>query len=47
MVHVRFMAPLINQPIIPTECCVFKQAGKLNAENKEKGSQSKDDDEEP
>ena len=29
------------------ECWVFKQAGKLNAENKEKGSQSEDDDEEP
>ena len=29
------------------ECWVFKQAGKLNAENKEKWSQSKDDDEEP
>ena len=28
-------------------CWVFKQAGKINAENKEKGSQSKDDDEEP
>ena len=27
------------------ECWVFKQAGKLNAENKEKGSQSEDDDE--
>ena len=26
---------------------VFKQDGKLNVENKEKGSQSKDDDEEP
>ena len=26
---------------------VFKPAGKLNAENKEKGSQSEDDDEEP
>ena len=29
------------------DCWVFKQAGKINAENKEKGSQSKDDDEEP
>ena len=29
------------------DCWVFKQAGKLNAENKEKGSQSEDDDEEP
>ena len=28
-------------------CWVFKQAGKLNTENKEKGSQSEDDDEEP
>ena len=28
-------------------CWVFKQVGKLNAENKEKGSQSDDDDEEP
>ena len=27
------------------ECWVFKQAGKLNAENKEKGSQSDDDEE--
>ena len=27
-------------------CWVFKQAGKINAENKEKGSQSEDDDEE-
>ena len=29
------------------DCWVFKQAGKLNAENREKGSQSKDDDEDP
>ena len=29
------------------DCWVFKQAGKLNAENKERGSQSEDDDEEP
>ena len=29
------------------DCWVFKQAGKLNAENKEKGSQSEDEDEEP
>ena len=29
------------------DCWVFKQAGKLNTENEEKGSQSKDDDEEP
>ena len=29
------------------ECWVFKQAGKSNAESKEKGSQSDDDDEEP
>ena len=29
------------------ECWVFKQASKLNAENKEKGSRRKDDDEEP
>ena len=29
------------------DCWVFKQAGKLNAENKEKGLQSEDDDEEP
>ena len=29
------------------DCWVFKQADKLNVENKEKGSQSKDDDEEP
>ena len=29
------------------DCRVFKQAGKLNAENRENGSQSKDDDEEP
>ena len=29
------------------DCWVFKQAGKLNAKNKEKGSQSEDDDEEP
>ena len=28
------------------DCWVFKQAGKLNAENKEKGSQREDDDEE-
>ena len=28
------------------DCWVFKQADKLNAENKEKGSQSEDDDEE-
>ena len=28
-------------------CWVFKQAGKLNTEHKEKGSPSKDDDEEP
>ena len=27
------------------DCWVFKQAGKLNAENKEKGSQSEDEDE--
>ena len=38
-----------NKPANHTnrDCWVFKQAGKLNAENKEKGSQSKDDDEEP
>ena len=29
------------------ECWVFKQAGKLNAEDKEKGSQRENDDEEP
>ena len=29
------------------DCWVFKQAGKLNAGNKEKGSQSEDDNEEP
>ena len=29
------------------DCWVFKQASKLNAENREKGSQSEDDDEEP
>ena len=29
------------------DCWVFKQAGKLNTENKEKGSQSEDDDEDP
>ena len=29
------------------DCWVFKQIGKLNAESKEKGSQSEDDDEEP
>ena len=29
------------------DCWVFKQAGKLNAENKEKGSQSEHEDEEP
>ena len=29
------------------DCWVFKQADKLNAENKEKGSQIEDDDEEP
>ena len=29
------------------DCWVFKQASKLNAESKEKGSQSEDDDEEP
>ena len=29
------------------DCWVFKQTGKLNAKNKEKGLQSKDDDEEP
>ena len=28
-------------------CWVFKQDGKLNAENREKGSQSEDDNEEP
>ena len=39
--HVKFTAPPINQP-----CWVFKQAGKLNAENKEKGLHS-DGDEEP
>ena len=38
-----------NKPANHTnrECWVFKQASKLNAENKEKGSQSNDDDEEP
>ena len=30
--HVKFTAPPINQP-----CWVFKQAGKLNAEYKDKG----------
>ena len=29
------------------DCWVLKQAGKLNVENREKGSQSEDDDEEP
>ena len=29
------------------DCWVFKQAGKLNTENKDKGSQSEDDDKEP
>ena len=29
------------------DCWVFKQDGKLNAEHKEKGSQIKNDDEEP
>ena len=44
--HVKFTAPPINQPTTNRECWVFKQAGKLNAENKEKGLHS-DDDEEP
>ena len=43
--HVKFTAPPINQPTTPTENAVFKQAGKLNAKNKEKVLHSNDDEE--
>ena len=38
-----------EKPAIHTnrDCWVFKQSGKLNAENREKGSQSEDNEEEP
>ena len=47
---VKYTAPQTSQPITPThtnrDCWVFKQAGKLIAENKDKGPHS-DDEEEP
>ena len=42
----KFMAPRTSQPTTPIETAVFKQAGKINAKNKDKGLHS-DDDEEP
>ena len=39
----RYTAPPNNQPITPTrDCWVFKQAGKLSAENRDKGLHNDD-----